>query len=323
MVQTSARLLKLLSLLQSRRFWGGAALAETLGVTDRSVRRDIERLRGLGYPVHAEAGVGGGYELGAGKELPPLPLDDEEAVAVAIGLRAAAAGPVKGAEAASLRALSKLEQVLPKRLRRRVNALQSVSVRLEDGGPTVDAQTLTVLANACRDSELVRFEYRSHDASATVRHVEPYRLVHSSYRWYLLAWDLERADWRTFRVDRIGVKPRVGQAFSPRALPAADVAAWVAKSVATRTQRTRARVTVHAPAAEVSKRLTWIRGDVTPLDDVRCALEFSADGLGSLAVALVALGFEFEVQEPQELVAELQSLKGRVGRAIARSRAES
>lgn len=319
MVQTSARLLKLISLLQSRRFWGGAALAETLGVTDRSVRRDIVRLRGLGYPVHAEAGVGGGYELGAGKELPPLPLDDDEAVAVAIGLRAAAAGPVKGAEAASLRALSKLEQVLPTRLRRRVNALQSVSVRLDDSGPTVDAETLTVLANACRDSELVRFEYRSHDASASVRHVEPYRLVHSSYRWYLLAWDLERADWRTFRVDRIGVKPRVGQAFSPRALPAADVAAWVAKSVATRTQRTRARVTVRAPAAEVSKRLTWIRGRVTPLDDARSALEFTADGLGSLAIALVSLGFEFEVQEPPELVAELQSLAGRLGRAITRS----
>ena len=323
MVQTSARLLKLLSLLQSRRFWSGADLADGLGVTARSVRRDIERLRGLGYPVHAAAGVGGGYELGAGKELPPLPLDDEEAVAVAIGLRAAAAGPVKGVEAASLRALSKLEQVLPKRLRRRVNALQTVSVRLGDAGPTIDAETLIVLANACRDSDLVRFEYLSHDGAATVRHVEPYRLVHTSYRWYLLAWDVDRADWRTFRVDRIGVKPRPGQAFSPRPLPSADVAAYVAKSMSTHIQRTRARVTLLAPMAVASKRLSWIRGTLAPLGNDRCVLDFTADGVDSIAIALVFLGIEFEVQEPAELHAALQVIADRLERSIARSHVQS
>lgn len=319
MVQTSARLLKLLSFLQARRFWSGADLADELGVTTRSVRRDIERLRGLGYPVHAAAGLGGGYELGAGKELPPLPLDDEEAVAVAIGLRAAAAGPVSGVEAASLRALSKLEQVLPRRLRRRVNALQAVSVRMGDGGPTVDAETLTAIANACRDCELVRFEYLSHDGAPTVRHVEPYRLVHTSYRWYLLAWDLERADWRTFRVDRIGVKPRPGQAFSPRPLPSADVAAFVAQAISTHTQRTHARVTLFAPMAVVSKRLSWIRGTLRPLGNERCVLDLTADSVDSIAIALVFLGFEFEVQEPPELRAALRGIAKRIGRSIART----
>ena len=193
MVQTSARLLKLLSLLQSRRFWTGAELARELEITERSVRRDVDRLRSLGYPVHAATGIGGGYQLGAGKELPPLPLEDDEAVAVAVGLRAAATGPVKGLEEASVRALGKLEQVLPKRLRRKVSALDAVSVRLGDGGPTVDADALALMANACRDAEALRFDYSSHSGAASTRAVEPYRLVHTSHRWYLLAYDPIRA----------------------------------------------------------------------------------------------------------------------------------
>jgi predicted DNA-binding transcriptional regulator YafY len=317
MIQTSARLLRLMSLLQSRRHWTGPDLAETLGVTERSVRRDVDRLRGLGYPVHATSGVGGGYRLGAGKELPPLPLEDDEAVALAIGLRAAATGPVKGAETASLRALVKLEQVLPARLRRRVNALQSVSVRLGDPGPAVDAETLTVLANACRDHEVVRFDYRSHDGAATMRSVEPYRLVHTSYRWYLLAFDLERGDWRTFRVDRVGPKPRPAHAFAPRPLPSEDVAAYVSRSVSTVAQQFHAHVTLHAPVRVVEKRMQWITGRLEPLDGDRCSLRLTAGSLTELAFRICFLDLEFELHEPEEVAEYMRQLSRRVARGAA------
>lgn len=323
MVQTSARLLKVLSLLQSRRFWAGAELAQELDVTERSVRRDIERLRSLGYPVHATTGVGGGYRLGAGKDLPPLPLEDDEAVAVAIGLRVAASGPVRGLESASLRALSKLEQVLPKRLRRRVNALEAVSVRLKDGAPRLDAEVLATIANACRDSEHVRFDYRGRDGAATARHVEPYRLVHTAFRWYLLAYDLERGDWRTFRVDRIGPKPKPGSRFSPRRLPSDDVAAWVNQSVASDAYRYRARVVLHAPAQVVSEKLSAMSGRVEPLEGDRCVLHTGGESLEHLAIHLAFVGFEFEVIEPVELREHLHGLAGRLVRgANDRTRAE-
>jgi predicted DNA-binding transcriptional regulator YafY len=314
-VQTSARLLKLLSMLQSRRFWVGGELASQLGVTERSVRRDVDRLRSLGYPVHAAAGVGGGYQLGAGKELPPLPLEDDEAVAVAVGLRVAAAGPVKGLEEASVRALGKLEQVLPKRLRRRVSALHAVSVRLRDAGPTLDAEALAVIANACRDSELLRFGYSSHQGTASERTVEPYRLVHTRYRWYLLAYDLEREGWRTFRVDRIGAKPSTGRRFKPRPLPSDDVADYVSQSISTDTYRFRARVTVHAPASEVSARLSAVAGRIEELDANRCVVYTGGESLESLAFHLGFMGFDFEVHEPKELIEILRQLAGRLARA--------
>jgi predicted DNA-binding transcriptional regulator YafY len=313
---TSARLLRVLALLQSRRFWSGDELAEALGITPRSVRRDIDRLRDLGYPVHATAGVGGGYRLGAGKELPPLPLDDEEAVAVAVGLRAAAVGPVKGMEAAALRALSKLEQVLPKRLRRRVNALQSVSVTLADPRPAIDAETLTTLANACRDAETVRFEYRSHGGTETTRSVEPYRLVHTSYRWYLLAFDLDRTAWRTFRMDRVGPRPRPGRRFAPRPLPNEDVAAYVAASLA-ETPRVQARVTVHANAEAVTRRMTWMTGRVEPLGLDRCLLHLDGESLDGLCYGLVFLGFDFRVEDPPALTERIGQIAARLGRAVA------
>jgi predicted DNA-binding transcriptional regulator YafY len=317
MVQTSARLLRLLSLLQSRRFWAGGDLSRELGVTERSVRRDVDRLRSLGYPVHAAAGVGGGYQLGAGKELPPLPLEDDEAVAVAVGLRVAATGPVTGLEEASVRALGKLEQVLPKRLRSRVSALHAVSVRLRDAGPTVDAEALAVMANACRDSELLRFDYSSHQGAASERHVEPYRLVHTRYRWYLLAYDLEREGWRTFRVDRVGPKPRVGRRFKPRPLPSEDVAAYVSQSVSTDVYRFRARVTVHAPAAAVSERLSGVAGRIEELAPDRCQVHTGGESLEGLAFHLGFLGFDFEVHEPKELVEHLRRLSERLARAAS------
>ncbi|MGK4003610.1 WYL domain-containing protein [Sorangium sp. So ce1036] len=320
MIQTSARLLKLLSLLQSRRFWTGGELARALEVTERSVRRDVDRLRSLGYPVHATTGVGGGYQLGAGKELPPLPLEDDEAVAVAVGLRAAATGPVRGLEEASVRALGKLTQVLPKRLRRKVSALDAVSVRMGDAGPTFDADALAVMANACRDAEVLCFDYSSRKDEASARRVEPYRLVHSSHRWYLLAYDLDRGAWRTFRVDRIQGRPRAGRRFTPRPLPSDDVAAYVARAVSPEAYRKRARATVHGPAHAVSARLTWGAWQVEALSPDRCAVSSGGASLAEIAFQLGFVGFDFEVHEPAELVEHIRRLAERFTRASTASR---
>src|SRR5437879_3875079 len=192
MVQTSARLLALLSLLQVRREWTGQELADRLEVGPRTIRRDVDKLRSLGYPVEARPGVAGGYRLGAGGTLPPLLLDDDEAVAVAIGLRTTASGSIAGIEETSVRALTKLQQVLPSRLRRRVSAVQSHTLPMPPRGPLVDPDVLTVIAGACRDHERMRFDYRTHSGAAGRRSVEPYRLVNDRQRWYLVAWDVER-----------------------------------------------------------------------------------------------------------------------------------
>ena len=203
MSETSSRLLELLSLLQARRDWPGAELAERLEVSGRTIRRDVERLRGLGYPVESLSGPAGGYRLRAGTAMPPLLLDEDEAIAIAVGLRTAARASVAGIEETSIRALVKLEQVLPAHLRRRVGALGSATIAPPVTGPTVDPQHLTVIAAACRDSECLRFAYRSRDGSDTRREVEPHSLVNLGRRWYLVAWDRRRDDWRTFRVDRL------------------------------------------------------------------------------------------------------------------------
>src|SRR5215468_5749202 len=216
MLETSARLLRLLSLLQGRRDWTSAELATRLGVTTRTIRNDVGRLRGLGYPVDARAGVAGGYRLGTGGTLPPLLLDDEEAVAVAIGLRTAAGGSVAGIEETSVRALAKLQQMLPARLRRRVSALGSYALPVPSPGPRVDPDVLTVIAAACRDHELLRFDYTAHSGAVSRRSVEPYRLVNDRRRWYLVAWDTDREGWRTFRADRIQLRTRPARALCPR-----------------------------------------------------------------------------------------------------------
>ena len=251
---TSSRLLTLLSLLQARRDWPGSELAARLEVSQRTVRRDVERLRELGYPVDSLTGPAGGYRLRAGAAMPPLLLDDEEAIAIAVGLRTAARSSVAGIEEASLRALVKLEQVLPSHLRRRVRALGAVSVGLPEGGPTVDPQHLTVLATACRDSERVRFTYRGRERPESRREVEPHSLVNLGRRWYLLAWDGQREDWRTFRLDRLSRPASTGVRFEPREPPARDLAAYVAESISSALHRYEARVTVHLPAAELRKR---------------------------------------------------------------------
>jgi predicted DNA-binding transcriptional regulator YafY len=233
MLETSARLLRLLSLLQSRRDWTSMELAARLGVTTRTVRNDVERLRGLGYPVDARPGVAGGYRLGAGGSMPPLLLDDDEAVAVAVEDMSAVPGTVTGIEETSLRALAKLEQVLPTQLRGRVHALHTHIVATSTGGPTVDAAVLTTVAAAARDRQRLRFDYRAHDGSGSTRSVEPHRLVHTGRRWYLLGWDADRQDWRTFRVDRITPRAPTGPRFAARQPPGGDAAAFVARSLDT------------------------------------------------------------------------------------------
>src|SRR3954454_12012028 len=248
MTETSGRLLKLLSLLQTRRDWPGNELAGRLGVSGRTIRRDVERLRELGYPVDAVTGPAGGYRLHAGTAMPPLLLDDDEAVAIAVGLRTAAGASVTGIEETAVRALVKLEQVLPKHLRRRVSALQTSTQRLTwDGGggsyPQADPQALTVIAAACRDTERIRFGYRARDDTETRREVEPLSLVNAGRRWYLVAWDGGRDDWRSFRLDRMARPASTGVRFSPRKLPARDAAAFVRQSITSAPSRHEARGT--------------------------------------------------------------------------------
>src|SRR3954454_9665926 len=249
---TSSRLLTLLSLLQGRRDWPGGELAERLEVSGRTVRRDVERLRGLGYPVESLTGPAGGYRLRAGTAMPPLLLDDDEAIAIAVGLRTAARASVAGIEETAVRALVKLEQVLPSHLRRRVSALSSATIAPAVGGPTVDAQHLTVIAAACRDSECVRFAYRSREEVETRREVEPHSLVNLGRRWYLVAWDRNRGDWRTFRIDRLARPASTGVSFTARKLPVRDPAEYVRQSIAERPNRYDAWVTLHASAEAIA-----------------------------------------------------------------------
>ncbi|HET6985409.1 MAG TPA: YafY family protein [Kribbella sp.] len=319
MIETSARLLKLLTLLQSPRDWTGAELAQKLQVSPRTVRSDIERLRALGYPVDATRGSVGGYRLGAGGTLPPLLLDDDEAVAVVVGLRKAAG--VAGVEEMSLRALTKLEQVLPSRLRRRVNALARYTVQVppDVDGPHVDPELLTQLAGLCRDREQLRFDYSSHTGESTLRRVEPHRLVNWGRRWYLVAFDLEREDWRTFRVDRVQPRIPTGPRFRPRELPeGGDVAAYVSRRVSAAAWRYQASVVVQRPATDLAAHLVPAAGTVEPLDDSSCLFETGADSVQSLAVHLSLLDADFVVRDgPPELTEYLQRLAERYRRATS------
>ncbi|MFC6880958.1 MULTISPECIES: helix-turn-helix transcriptional regulator [Actinomadura] len=317
MTDTSARLLQLLSILQTRREWTGPELCERLGVSARTVRRDIERLRDLGYPVHATLGSVGGYSLEAGTAMPPLLLDDEEAVAIAIGLRGAAGGAVEGIEETSVRALAKLEQVLPDRLRRRVNALHTATMPLSApaAGPTVDPETLTVLASAVRDRERLRFSYRAKDDTETGRLIEPYGLVSAGRRWYLVAWDADREDWRTFRVDRMDAPRLTGVRFAVRELPAENAAAYVTRSLGAARPQLQAVLTVHASAERLTDRFRVTGTEVEPIDEHTCTLRTVADSLEWLAMRIAFLDLEFEVREPPELRDVLRDLARKLVRA--------
>ncbi|MFF4440771.1 helix-turn-helix transcriptional regulator [Streptomyces sp. NPDC001621] len=321
MLETSARLLRLLSLLQAHREWSGPELAERLGDTARTVRRDVDRLRELGYPVNASPGTGGGYQLGAGAELPPLLLDDDEAVAVAVGLRTAAGQGIEGIGETSVRALAKLEQVLPNRLRRRVGALNAFTVPMLRGGPPltpVDPGLLTELAHLCRDAERLRFDYESHEGTASRRTVEPHRLVCTERRWYLVAWDVDRADWRTFRVDRITTRPPHGPRFTPREPPAEDLAAYVSRGVSTGAYATHATVRLLVPLPEAAERVSPSAGTLEPEGEETCLLRSGAASLDVMVVHITMLGLPFEVLEPAELTDAVRRMRDRLDEALAR-----
>jgi predicted DNA-binding transcriptional regulator YafY len=308
--------------LQSRRDWSGEDLAERLEVTTRTVRRDVEKLRGLGYPVHASSGVTGGYRLGAGAALPPLLLDDDEAVAIAVGLRTAAGGTVAGIEETSVRALAKLEQVLPSRLRERVRAIGAMTVPLAAGGSTVDPDVLTLLATACRDHLRVRMDYRGHSGAATTRTVEPHRLVHTGRRWYLIAWDPSREGWRHFRVDRIRPWTPTGPRFTPREPPAEDLAGYTSRAVSTDVYPYRGQFLMHASAASVSDVVTPTAGVVTEVSADQCLLTIGSKSLDELAIWIAVLGFDFDVVDPPELVNHVRLLGARLTRAATSGRSD-
>ena len=321
MAGPAARLLALLSLLQTGRAWPGPELADRLEVTGRTVRRDVERLRDLGYPIDATIGAIGGYRLVAGAAMPPLLLDDEEAIAIAIGLRTAASNPVAGIEDASLRALAKLEQVLPTRLRERVSTLGAALLPFPGYGapppPAVDPETLTVIARTIADRARLRFRYQSFDRAETRRTVEPERLVANGRAWYLVAWDVDRDDWRIFRVDRIEDPWSVPGRFVRHDLPASDAAAYVAARLGEMAPTYRAVATLHASIETIRRLVGEGIGRLEPLDEQRCRVTIETDTLDWLAFRLTALGFEFKVHEPPELIAHLHDLRGRIERAVA------
>jgi predicted DNA-binding transcriptional regulator YafY len=320
--ETSGRLLRLLSLLQTPREWPGSELADRLQVSLRTVRRDVERLRDLGYPVRASMGAVGGYRLTAGTAMPPLLFDDDEAVAIAVGLRTAAVAAVTGIDEASVRAIAKLEQVLPARLRYRVGALRAATVSLlTPDPPTVDPEGLIVLAAAIANRERLRFGYRALDATVTTRLVEPHRLVSARHRWYLVAYDNDRDDWRIFRVDRIREPQPTGVRTPPRRLPAKDAAAFVTSRSHSLAPTYTALATLHAPAEEIAGRLGGAAGDVAPIDEHTCRLRSHTDTLEWLAFRLAMLGCEFEVHEPPELIAYLRAMAARVTRAVGAAHA--
>ena len=323
MLATSTRLLQLLSLLQSHQHWTGTALAAELGVTPRTVRNDVERLRELGYPVHATPGVGGGYALGSGATLPPLLLDVEEAVAVAVGLRTAAGGAVTGMEETSVRALAKLEMMLPSRLRRRINGMQSYTVAIAGEGPmaapAVDPSVLTGLVAVCRDHERLRFDYASNSGATTRRTVEPYRIAHLGGRWYFVAYDIDAAEWQTFRVDRMTPRIPTGPRFVPRPPPPEGLTEHVTHGAATATWEYRARVRIHAPVEVVAARLPRTAGVLTAVDDEHCDLDSGADDPATMLRYLSMLDLDFSVAEAPELAVEVRKLAERYRRAVART----
>ncbi|MCW3041558.1 MAG: YafY family transcriptional regulator [Solirubrobacterales bacterium] len=314
-IPTSSRLLALLSLLQQRREWSGPELAGRLEVGPRTIRRDVDKLRGLGYPIEAAPGVAGGYRLGAGAELPPLLLDDAEAVAVAVGLRTAASGSIGGIEETSVRALAKLEQLLPDRLRRRVQALGDATSAFPVDGPQIDADVLATLASACRDGVGLRFGYVAKDGAETRRRAEPAAVVHSGWRWYLVAYDLDREDWRTFRIDRIAGRLTESGRGRRREIPGGDAAAFVKRSIRQGDAATPVpgRIRVHRPVDEVQGRVPPSRATVTPDGPDACVVTTTGGWSRSFLVWMALLDVELTVLDPPELVEAARTIAARLG----------
>jgi predicted DNA-binding transcriptional regulator YafY len=307
MASTGARMLELLALLQARHHWRGDDLAERLDVSDRTLRRDIERLRELGYPVEATRGLDGGYQLGPGGRMPPLLLSDDEAVAAAIGLRNAAGQPIGGIADAAIGALLKITQLLPPRLRNEAEAIATAvsapSGRFDD----VALDTLVTLARSSRDNERLRFAYRTSSGTASDRHVEPHYVVPLGRRWYLVAWDLDRADWRIFRLDRITEPRPTGRRFDPRTLPGPDPATYVTQSIASIPTTHHAEVIVEAPLHAVEGVLgSWGTATTEGPDTTR--IEMDVDDLSWPVMFLAALNAKVKYAEPPQLRTLLEQL---------------
>ncbi|MFC3495401.1 helix-turn-helix transcriptional regulator [Glycomyces rhizosphaerae] len=317
MLETSARLLRLLSLLQTPRDWAGSELAERLEVSPRTVRRDVDRLRELGYPVHATRGGAGGYRLAAGAKLPPLLLDDEEAVAVAVSLRSATLGTVAGLQDTARRALSKLEQVLPPRLRGPVRAIEAATVTMPDRDkPTVSPAALAALATACRDRQSLRFDYTAHDGMTSYRRTEPLRIVSWGELWYLVAFDLDRDDWRTFRVDRIEPREPTGPPFPAREEPEGDLTAYLTKRFGA-LWPVRAVFRFRAPAEQIAPGISPVDGVVEALDADTCLVTLGGSDPLVMASFVCMFGVDFTLVEGDEAAAALRDLSDRCGRALA------
>lgn len=301
MASTGSRTLQLLSLLQTHRYWPGQELADRLEVSPRTLRRDVERLRDLGYPVDATRGVAGGYQLAAGASLPPLVVDDEEAVALAVGLRTAAQSGVAGVADASVRALAKVVQVMPPRLRRRVDALRVATLAADlRPGPVVDAELLTVVAQTCRDEERLAFSYVNRDGEVTERTVEPHRLVSVGRRWYLVAYDLGRFDWRSFRLDRLAAPRPTGARFRPRDLPAADAAEYVRSSLAGAADPLVVDAVIDAPLADVEQAIgRWVTAEADGA--TRTRVRITADTAEWALFGLAAAAAPFTIEGPDEV----------------------
>jgi len=317
MLQASARLIRLLTLLQARSSWAGVELAERLEVTPRTLRRDVDRLRSLGYPVDGSTGVAGGYRLGAGAALPPLSLDEDEATAVFVGLHAAAGSGVTGAGSSAMRALSKLERVLPARLRKNLRTLRSSVLELSDRPRHLSLANVSSLAGACSERLVTRIAYVARDGVKTDRLVEPFRLVRVGALWYLVAWDPSKAEWRTFRLDRIARVTPQREHFKARPSPGHDLVEYVTKSLSSTAHAHRAKVLLRAPLDEVRPRVGPHDGLFVGVSDTTCTLELGAPTLDVLAARIIWLGIDFEVITSDALRLHLRKLEARLARANA------
>ncbi|UXI66722.1 helix-turn-helix transcriptional regulator [Tahibacter amnicola] len=313
MLKTSARLLRLLTLLQGRRHWTSADLCHRLDVDARTVRRDIERLRGLGYPVQASAGVGGGYRLGSGSTLPPILLEDEEAVAVAVALRAATHS-VANLEETALGLLAKLDQILPARLRKRAGDLHTVTLSLGGASSAPPVERLTRIAAACRDHAVLLLNYRDHGGKPSKRRVQPLRLASAGHRWYLIAWDEDRTDWRTFRVDRISAVRDTGRRFLPQAFPG-DIGDYLRRAITQAPFAYQLRLRLKGPAQEWASSLPVWCGVLEAVDVRHCILHTGADSVDALAARLLMTGATVEILDEPAFLPALRAAAERLYQA--------
>lgn len=315
MANPTARTLKLLTLLQSHRTWSAEELSERLAVSERTVRRDIDRLRELGYPVLANTGPAGGYQLAPGKTMPPLVLDEEEAMAIALSLTTAAGGTVSGIAEAAVRALAKMAQTLPPRVRDRINQVQATVTPVLHSWVTVDAMTIAQVAQSCRDHERIRFSYNDRLGAATERNVEPHQLVLIDSRWYLVGYDRDRQDWRTFRIDRMSDLFATKRQFEPRKIPGGDASEFVVKSRASMPSRHRVKVALDAPLEEVQARTR--SSLIERVDDQRCSIVLTGDSIASIAMTLLWLDYDYQFDQPDDPSAlELSTHLAQVGKRI-------